>query len=108
MAGKNFTGANSPAQSYFEDTDTITREPDPQAAPEKKPRARKKTAEQKAKRDRWLNAPAGTREPRSKRTQILLPPSLHDEAKAYAEQQGISLNELVIRGLYELLDKGEL
>ena len=74
-----------------------TEEPDPQDTPEKKPRA-KKTPTQKAP-SKWSRDPSIEREKRTKRVQIVLPPSLYDAAKDLAEKQGESLNEIIIRAL---------
>lgn len=55
---------------------------------------------------RWSKDPAMEPEKRTKRVQIVLPPSLHDAARAEAEKQGISLNEMIVRCLETQVKKG--
>ena len=62
--------------------------------------------EKKGPAPRWSMDPALMPEKRTKRVQIVLPPSLHDAARAEAEKQGISLNEMIIRGLEAQVKKG--
>lgn len=93
MAGKNFTSA---AESYFSNEPT-TQEDTTTQTPQKKPRA-KKAPTQKAP-SKWSRDPSMEREKRTKRVQIVLPPSLYDAAKDLAEKQGESLNEIIIRAL---------
>lgn len=89
MAKKNFTG--NPAMSFISQ-DTIARVDGAAEAPARRGKA-----------------PEGYRinpkyiELRTRRMQLLLPPSTHDRAKALADQLGVSLNELVNQALEEAL-----
>lgn len=83
-------------------------EPDTQAEQEpkqKKPRA-KKAPTQKAP-SKWSRDPSMEREKRTKRVQLVLPPSLFEAAKDLAEGEGISFNEFFIRSLESAVEKGE-
>lgn len=48
----------------------------------------------------------GQKESRSKRFQILLTPSIHERMAARAEQEGISMNELIYRAINKYLEEG--
>ena len=48
----------------------------------------------------------GQKESRSKRFQILLTPSIHERMAARAEQEGISMNELIYRAINKYLEGG--
>lgn len=96
MSGKkSFTGDYDPTMQFITPPQD-NEEPDPQAQ-QKKPRA-KKTPTQKAP-SKWSRDPSIEREKRTKRVQIVLPPSLYDAVKDLADGKGESLNEIIIRAL---------
>lgn len=92
---KSFKGEENPALRFItSDTAGETKTTAPKTRPNKAPAPR------------WSVDPDATPERRTKRVQIVLPPSLHDAARAEAEKQGISLNEMIIRGLEAQILKG--
>lgn len=104
MSGKkSFTGDYDPTMQFITPPQD-NEEPDPQTQ-QKKPRA-KKTPTQKAP-SKWSRDPSIEREKRTKRVQLVLPPSLFEAAKDLAEGEGISFNEFFIRSLESAVKKGE-
>lgn len=59
----------------------------------------KEINEREEMRRRWVCNPEASREKRTRRVQLVLPPTLCDAARDLAEEYGISLNELIIRTL---------
>lgn len=59
-----------------------------------------------------IEIPAGYKlvraeEKRTKRLQLVVAPSWHERARAAAEEEGISLNSLVIKAVYEYMERKE-
>lgn len=90
---KTFTSDESPVLQFLTDP-----EPEPTPAPEE-PTQTKTTAPGK-----WSRDPGA--EKRTKRVQLVLAPSLYNAAKAEADRQGASFNELCIRALEAQITKG--
>lgn len=100
---KSFSDDTNPAARFVTGTETLVTEPPKE---EIKIPAPKTKYTKKEPAPRWSKDPTKEPEKRTKRVQIVLPPSLHDAARAEAEKQGISLNELIIRSLEAQVTKG--
>lgn len=99
---KSFSDDTNPAARFVTGTESTVTDP-----PEEEIKIAPKTKyTKKEPAPRWSKDPTKEPEKRTKRVQIVLPPSLHDAARAEAEKQGISLNEMIIRGLEAQVKKG--